>query len=257
MAYAKWYVGTWLDAELLCIQCADLRAAGQEVRVIGVCEECYEFATYEVGNLRGIRGTPQIIVRPEPFDHELVETSLPNSVGAVLDIAPIESEGRSIWLILDESGRIFRMHADSGECLQVASASLVAEPNHKPWVGHELRHHLHASSDGEFAAVVNDYGRHGRVLHLRTGDMTMELDGGQYHPDTVPFSFGFADTTGQVVAIHRTSWNRLDVSDPAIGRLLTRRELKPRRNGPLPLPEHYLDYFLRSSPREPRRGTHP
>jgi hypothetical protein len=169
MAYAKWYVGAWLDAELLCIPCADLRAAGQEVRVIGVCEECFEFATYEVGNLRGVRGTPQIIVRPEPFDHVLVETPVPNSVGVVLDIAPVESEARSIWLILDERGRIFRMDADSGDCLQVASASLVAEPDHKPWVGHELRHHLHASSDGEFAAVVNDYGRHGRVLELAPG----------------------------------------------------------------------------------------
>jgi hypothetical protein len=244
MAYAKWYVGTWLDAELLCIPCADLRAAGQEVRVIGVCEECFEFATYEVGNLRGVRGTPQIIVRPEPFDHVLVETPVPNSVGVVLDIAPVESEARSIWLILDERGRIFRMDADSGDCLQVASASLVAEPDHKPWVGHELRHHLHASSDGEFAAVVNDYGRHGRVLELRTGDVTMEVDGGQYHPETVPFSFAFANAAGQVVAIHRTSWNRLDVSDPATGALLTERELKkPQGKEPLPLPEHYLDYF--------------
>jgi hypothetical protein len=60
------------------------------------------------------------------------------------------------------------------------------EPDHKPWVGHALRHHLHASSDGEFAAVVNDYGRHGRMLHLRTGDVTMEVDGGQYHPENRP-----------------------------------------------------------------------
>jgi hypothetical protein len=80
IAYVEWYVGRGVDTDLLCIPCADLRAAGQEVRVIGVCEECYEFATYEVGNLSGIRGTPQIIVRPEPFDHVLVETPLPNSV---------------------------------------------------------------------------------------------------------------------------------------------------------------------------------
>jgi hypothetical protein len=244
IAYVKWYVGAGLNAHLLCIPCADLRAAAQEIRVIGVCQECYEFATTEVGNLRGVRGTPQVILRPEPFDNELLETSLPSSVGAIVDVAPIDSEGRSIWLILAEGGGIFRMDADSHDCLRVASTSFIAEPNHKPFAGHDLRQRLHASSDGEFAAVVNDYGRHGRVLHVRTGNVTMEVDGGQYHPETVPFSFAFANAAGRVVAIHRTSWNRLDVSDPATGRLLTERELSPpQRDRRLPLPEHYLDYF--------------
>jgi hypothetical protein len=94
IAYVKWYVGAGLNAHPLCIPCADLRAAAQEIRVIGVCQECYEFATTEVGNLRGVRGTPQVILRPEPFDNELLETSLPSSVGAIVDVASIDS-GRS------------------------------------------------------------------------------------------------------------------------------------------------------------------
>ena len=42
--------------------------------------------------------------------------------------------------------------------------------------------------------------------------------------------------------IHRTSWNRLDISDAATGELLTERA--PTRFGPgESRPEHYLDYF--------------
>src|SRR5262249_44448040 len=42
--------------------------------------------------------------------------------------------------------------------------------------------------------------------------------------------------------IHRTAWNRLDLSDPASGRLLTERGPTSFRRGE-ERPEHYLDYF--------------
>jgi hypothetical protein len=48
-------------------------------------------------------------------------------------------------------------------------------------------------------------------------------DGGNYYAETVPFSFAFAVVRGREVAIHRTAWNRLDVSDPSTGKLLTAR----------------------------------
>jgi hypothetical protein len=50
--------------------------------------------------------------------------------------------------------------------------------------------------------------------------------------------------------VHRTAWNRLDVSDALTGRLLTPREPTSYQRDE-PRPEHYLDYFhgaLRSSP---------
>jgi len=79
-----------------------------------------------------------------------------------------------------------------------------------------LRRRLHVSWRGDFAAVVNDYGRHGQVLDLRSGRVTMMLDGGDYHPETVPFSLAFFEARGRPVVIHRSDWNRLDLSDPAI-----------------------------------------
>lgn len=70
----------------------------------------------------------------------------------------------------------------------------------------------------------------------------MLLDGGDYHADTVPFSFCFATVDGRTIAIHRTDWNRLDISDPATGERLTERGPTSYQHGE-PRPEHYLDYF--------------
>jgi hypothetical protein len=79
-------------------------------------------------------------------------------------------------------------------------------------------------------------------MDLRSGKATLPLDGGDYHPETVPFSFAFAESQGQIVAIHRTAWNRLDISDASSGRLLTERGPTSYKHGEA-RPQHYLDYF--------------
>src|SRR6185436_11489813 len=124
--------------------------------------------------------------------------------------------------------------------VRLAHSSVPPEPDHKPRGGHLLRRRLYASNEGEFAGIVNDYGRYGQVIDLRTGKVTIALDGGEYYPETVPFSFAFADVQGRVVAIHRTAWNRLDISDPLSGDLITKRDPTSYRSGETQ-PEHYLD----------------
>jgi hypothetical protein len=46
-----------------------------------------------------------------------------------------------------------------------------------------------------FAAVVSDYGRFGEVIDLRAGRVTMTLDNGGYHAETVPFRWPSPATT--------------------------------------------------------------
>src|SRR5687768_18605352 len=106
--YVKWYVGSQLDVELLCSACAEERKAGRQVPAELVCQECYEYATTEVGDVVGARGTPQICHRAEPFDLTLRTAALPKEVGAVVDIAPVDRSGRSIWLLLAADGRLIR-----------------------------------------------------------------------------------------------------------------------------------------------------
>ncbi|MET7700492.1 hypothetical protein [Streptomyces sp. NPDC005485] len=170
------------------------------------------------------------------------ELAVPSRLGAVADLAPVRHCERSAWLVLGEDGTISRWDVATGDHEAVGTTTVSAEPDHEPWNDRRLRRRLHASYDGMFAAVVNDYGRFGEVIDLRTGEVTLALDNQGYNADTVPFSLAFGQSRGVCVVIHRTDWNRLDVSDAQTGLLLTDRSLPVAAVGEA-LPEHFLDYF--------------
>ncbi len=150
-------------------------------------------------------------------------TALPAAAGVVVDAAPVTTGGVAMWLLLGDGGRIGRWHAGSGAYERLAAASVPAEADRDRWAGRVPRPRLHASADGRFAAVVNDYGRFGQVFDLRTGDVTMALDNAGDEEDTVPFSLAFLEVGGRTAVVHRTAWNRLDVSVAATGEPLTVR----------------------------------
>lgn len=242
LSYIKWYTGSGMDMELLCNSCVGERQKGQSVKTDVVCQECFEYATTEIGDLEGVRGKPEMRIRSEPFNPQLQRTNLPEEFGKIVDISPFLAEGRSFWLLLAEDGMITQFDVNTGVWKRLACVRLAPEPEHEPWCGHIMKRRLHSSPGGDFAAIVNDYGRNGQIIDLRSGRVTLVLDGGDYHAETVPFSFAFAQVAGRVVAIHRTAWNRLDVSDPFTGSLLTARGPTSYRRGE-DRPIHYLDYF--------------
>jgi hypothetical protein len=244
LEHVRLLTGSGLDADLCCAACDKTRQAGAPVAFVQVCEGCVaRYADNEYGYLTGWRGEPGIAERPEPFDPAVTAARLPTELGTALDITAVATtDGRSVWLVLTESGQLMRFDADTGTYDRVVTSSVPAEPDHQPWVGHSVRQRLHVAPSGRFAAVVNDFGHHGQVIDLATGDVTLTVDGGDYHPETVPFSLAFTNHHGRTVVVHRTAWNRLDISDPATGRLLTARQPTSYRRGD-PRPEHYLDYF--------------
>ncbi|HEX6684403.1 MAG TPA: hypothetical protein VF062_16495 [Candidatus Limnocylindrales bacterium] len=123
----------------------------------------------------------------------------------IVDLAPVASEHGSVWLLLAEDGWIGRFHADRGTWEVQARCTVPDEPSHDPWMGHRLRRRLLASADGRYAVVVNDFGRHGQLLDLATGSVSMTLDGGGYQSETVPFSAAFVEHDGRMILIHRTA----------------------------------------------------
>ncbi len=99
---------------------------------------------------------------------------------------------------------------------------------------------LHVSHDGAFSAVVERFGQRGRVFQGHRA--AMELDRDEYCADCSVFPAAFFERGGRTLFVHGTDWNRLDVSDPATGELLTPRGPTSYAKGE-PQPEHYLDYF--------------
>ena len=239
----KWYCGEGLEVELLCVPCADARQRGVVVEVARVCETCFLNIVEDLAELIGARGQAGAITREAPFDPTLLRTPLPQELGRIVDLAPLESAEDPLWILLTEDGALVRFDADSLEHERLAACTVAEEPEHEPWVGHALRRHLHLSADGHFAAVVNDFGHHGQVIDLRTGEVTLTLHGGEDDAETVPFSLAFATAPdGRAVLVHRTDWNRLDISDPETGELLTERQLAEPADETA-RPERELDYF--------------
>ncbi len=236
--HVRLLTGRGLEFDMCCPACDKAVGQGEQLDLAAACEGCFARCVESDWSILGWRGTPGVSERREPVDTAVRETALPVDVA---DLVPVEGAG-SVWLLLDRDGRIGRFSADTGSWDVLAETSVPAEPGHEPWAGHELRRRLHAGPGGRFVAVVNDFGRHGQVLDLLTGAVTLVLDGGDYHPDTVPFSLAMLEHQGRTLVMHRTAWNRLDISDAATGELLTAREPTSYTNGE-PRPEHYLDYF--------------
>ncbi len=184
---------------------------------------------------------PKIKERLCAFDSNTTATEL-SIENDILDIAPINDCSSSTWMILDITGALHRLNCEDATCYMVARIPIVAEPDHEPWCGRTLTSRLSVSNNGQFAAVVNDYGKKGVVMSLDASGFILQLDGGDYYPNTVPFSFSFFEHQGRTLIVHRTDWNRLDISNPANGDCLTEREFESWGKERV-RPAHYLDYF--------------
>lgn len=169
----------------------------------------------------------------------IVETRPQFAPHQLLGLGSIEDEPGS-WLVVTTNGRVARLAAGSDVQVEIGRIDSPLEVG-SPW-RNKLSQHVHVSANGQFLAVVNDYGQRGRLFDLRRERMTLELNGGYYNPGTVPFSFCFLERRGRTLAIHRTDWNRLDISDAETGERLTQRGPTRYHEGE-PRPEHYLDYF--------------
>jgi hypothetical protein len=148
-------------------------------------------------------------------------------------------------MFLTASGHLVRFDAGTGRDETLAGVRIPddpAETSDDEGAKWRRRPRLHLSASGHYAAVVNDYGSRGTVIDLRTGQATMSLDGEDGLARTVPFALAFARHEDRDVVVHRTDWNRLDVSDAATGELLTSRPRPEVKAGERP-PQHYLDYF--------------
>ncbi|WP_306214144.1 hypothetical protein [Actinoplanes sp. RD1] len=168
--YYALLTGRGIEADLCCAECVEAAERGDVPPLVKVCEGCYDRRAEDVS---GWRGEPGITERPEPVDGTLLVTPLPDGLGTVLDVAGVP--GR--WLVLTADARLSLLDpAGGGE--EVAAGILTPEPDERPRVRRLFRHRLHVDGDGRFAAVVNDHGRHGRVVDLRTGRVTMTLHGG-------------------------------------------------------------------------------
>ena len=238
MPFHRWYLGTGMDAELLCPTCVAQRADGHDVEIKHICDECSDGVIKIWGDEQPHLGEPEVLNRSQAVDARLVPAEL--AVDVIVDIV-IARDIPTVTFVLTSEGQIIRLDHSNNSALAQGAVSLTRAPQPDGARRPVRKPKLHISANGKYAAVVTDFGQSGSVIDLEQQRITMKLDGDQQHIDSVPFSLAFSEHGGDTVIVHRTSWNRLDVSNPATGELLTERTVPPFVEGDEQWKK--LDYF--------------
>ncbi len=230
--------GAGLEFDAACAGCTASFQAGEKVEWVEVCAACCDEFLENEWYFSWV-GEAQILENPMPFNAALVERHLPLENDAVLAVA--------------ENGRVFEFADGSlseiGEekrLLMRVEWPREAEPK---WGKIRLVRRLEVSESARFLALINDFGRYGVVVDLQTCAVILQLDRGDYHPEQTPFPLAFFQDERRELVVHGADWNRLDISDPSSGELISVRE-SPRHDDESES-SHYLDYFhgrLRVSP---------
>lgn len=227
--FHRMFTGQGSAYDLLCPACFAALPSPPPLRKI--CSDCHE--NLHTGSRGPDAGRPVFPERATDlrFEHRRVRLQGLDAAD-VIAVAPIPLEA-SVWLMLDRSGRLYRVDLARGNAEPGGTAPDDAVDLS---VGLSLR----AAPDGRLAAIAEREGRRAVVLEPATGRVTMRILRDDYHEEHCPFPIAFFAIGGRLFLAHATAWNRLDVSDPATGELLTERHIAPYKDA---RPEHYLDYF--------------
>jgi hypothetical protein len=214
------FTGRGVEHLLLCPDCATL----PEPPLADVCAACFDERSAWIFSASGLQGRPEIRVRASglAFVHREVDVDVP----PLRALAPLADGPRSTWLGAGADGVLRRIELDVPRAAPIAAVDLVPP----------LR--IETSPDGRFAAVVEARGGRGRVYELASGRLCLRLVRGDYHLEHCEFPAAFVHDGERTLLVHASDWNRLDLSDPATGELLTARELEEGKD-----PPHALDYF--------------
>ena len=221
----KILTGEGVHYDLLCPVCAKGEPVWSEV-------SDNEFLEIEKnGWCGGISGQPEIKRTPsgQSFLHDIVQQDGLDA-SKVKAIVPLY-EG---WLALMATGELLELDFASGTRRHIAVLTDAIDL--------ALNLGLCASEDGCFVAAFESRGIKGVVLERITGKRCLTLTRDAHDVEITPFPVAFFAYLNRPLLVHATDWNRLDISDPQTGELLTQRGPTSYKQGE-PRPEHYLDYF--------------
>ncbi|MBL8685097.1 MAG: hypothetical protein JNK05_38325 [Myxococcales bacterium] len=232
--YWAWFFGVGVERGWVCAACA--AAYPTEPAWVDVTPEWAHEARGE-GSPSGTVGAPQVLVRDTgaSFAHERVSISWARSIVDLVSFGTSRDE----WAILLRDGTLI-------------VTSLRATQGERRWpsvaLGFEVTDQcaIHSSKSGRYIAVVEASASRGAVFDTERGAVVLALDRKSYHAENSRFPFAFVDAAAvrsrlghsdattrahpiaedaDTFVIAASNWNRLDLYDPATGRVLSERSL--------------------------------
>ncbi len=233
IGYYRFFTGVGKTYHLICQRCA------KELDILPtvlqpVCKGCFDKIEGKVSE-HGNIGRPEVYFEKTSLDFEHQQINFPGlKTEPLLEVQPLLSEAGAVWIGVTAAGVVVRIDCENSELTPIFQLSPDDVDLSSPL-------ELVISLDGKWGALANLRKTRGVVVDLIAGRRTMFLSREDYHADFSSFPLAFWEYKGRTLLIHGTEWNRLDISDPATGVLLTPRE--PTQYVEKVRPEHYLDYF--------------
>ena len=227
----------WCEA---CIQ--QLDRSQKHLRTI--CRDsCFSEFMNKKPRLAGVVGVKAVKYQPSPlqFDSSLPWQPFPTGASP-LAIAPWEASATPCFLSLFSEGQMVLVDPIARSVNPLGNVDLHELRAERNDDGEPLELMMRLSVDGRYAAVCNQKGQYGAVFEMMTCRSTMSLNRQDYHVEHCIYPVAFIEHGQRTLLVHATNWNRLDISDPATGDLLTKRE-SPTYDVDSECSEHYLDYF--------------
>lgn len=233
ISHLKYFTGKGKEYYLICEECKE--NIDDIERVINeVIPETFKKIDDDIWCCIGIIGEPQILTKRTNlhFKHELIK--LKNQIESdILGIAALDLNNDILVFVVTNVREILSISLSTGEVSNLYTFSEQVKIDFSEDIS------IHISKDGSMAAVVNTLGQNGIVIDLIDKTVLMNLDRGSYHVNSSVFPITFFKYGSEQLIIHATDWNRLDITNPKSGELLTSRSVEKMKYGEA----YYLDYF--------------
>jgi hypothetical protein len=217
----------------ICVACARMPNEFQS-HLRSICTQCLD--KLEFRGLELLSRQPGIRERKteQTFIHRQVRMD-PELAKDIRTIEPIPYSKKTQWVAVTADGRVVKIDLTHEphvlDLFRVQPEELLLSDQIL----------LEVSLFAEFVVVANKFGEAGLVINTSARQITMKLNRGNHYPEHTLFPAVFIELNNELYVVHSTAWNRLDISDPETGKLLTERAPTSYKQDE-PEPTHYLDY---------------
>jgi hypothetical protein len=221
------FTGKGLNYNLLCKDCAENPEQHRE----SLREVDAETFVDKNGDVEILVGSPEVLQRPSNlfFEHHKLEWL---SFGEATPLA-FHPRGE-FWLCCLDTGAILEIDLKTQSQKQICHIY-----DYQLKLSDSVL--LRVSPDNRFIALANRLGQFGIVWDSLKHRITLRLDRGSYRFQNSSFPLAFFEIEGKSYLAHGRDWNRLDITEPEYGRIISQRP-SPKYERGVKVP-HYLDYF--------------